>query len=49
MSATYDYEPLARDDAMVHLVDRFLAATVDRITPEKDAILKLFPFGECFV
>ncbi|KAF9228928.1 cytochrome P450 [Gyrodon lividus] len=44
MSAVYDYEPSPRNDPMVHIVDRFLQASVSVITPEKAILLKVFPF-----
>ncbi|KAF9241409.1 cytochrome P450 [Melanogaster broomeanus] len=44
MSAVYDYEPSPRNDPMIHIVDRFLQASVPAITPEKATLLKIFPF-----
>ncbi|KAF9241412.1 cytochrome P450 [Melanogaster broomeanus] len=44
MSAVYDYEPSPRNDPMIHIVDRFLQASIPAIAPEKAILLKIFPF-----
>ncbi|KAF9232016.1 cytochrome P450 [Melanogaster broomeanus] len=44
MSAVYDYEPIPRNDPMVHIVDSFLEACLPGMTPENAILLKTFPF-----
>ncbi|KIK97281.1 hypothetical protein PAXRUDRAFT_239039 [Paxillus rubicundulus Ve08.2h10] len=44
MSAAYDYEPDPRNDPIVHIVDKFLQASIPAITAEKAHLLKIFPF-----
>lgn len=44
MSAVYDYEPRARNDPMVAIVDNYLQASVPGLSPEKTVLLKAFPF-----
>ncbi|KAF8842616.1 cytochrome P450 [Paxillus ammoniavirescens] len=44
MSAVYDYEPSPQNDPMVHIVHRFLQASMPAITVEKALLLKMFPF-----
>ncbi|KIJ15177.1 hypothetical protein PAXINDRAFT_34612, partial [Paxillus involutus ATCC 200175] len=44
MSAVYDYEPIPRNDPMVHIVDSFTQAFIPAVTPEKALLLKFFPF-----
>ncbi|KIJ14780.1 hypothetical protein PAXINDRAFT_12350 [Paxillus involutus ATCC 200175] len=44
MSAVYDYEPSPRDDPMVHIVDRFLQATLPAITAKRMVLFRMFPF-----
>lgn len=49
MSAVYDYEPTARNDPMVSLVDNYLQAAVPGIAPGKTVLLKALPFCKCLV
>ncbi|KAF9228921.1 cytochrome P450 [Gyrodon lividus] len=44
MSAVYDYEPSPRNDPMVHIVDRFLQASLPGMTTGKAILLQIFPF-----
>ncbi|KAF8842611.1 hypothetical protein BDN67DRAFT_341005 [Paxillus ammoniavirescens] len=46
MSAVYDYEPSPRNDPMVHIVHRFLQASMLAMTAKK-VFLKMFPFCKC--
>ncbi|KAF8840184.1 cytochrome P450 [Paxillus ammoniavirescens] len=44
LSAVYDYEPSPRNDPIVHIIHRFLEASIPAVTPEKSLLLKVFPF-----
>ncbi|KAG2336895.1 cytochrome P450 [Suillus weaverae] len=44
LSAVYDYQPSARDDSMVRLVENSQEHGIAIMTPEKAIILKTFPF-----
>lgn len=44
LSAVYDYEPSARDDSVVRLVENSLELGLAVMTPEKAITLKTFPF-----
>ncbi|KAG2126531.1 cytochrome P450 [Suillus clintonianus] len=44
MSVIYDYQPSARDDPLVKIVENALTVGLDIATPERAILLKLFPF-----
>jgi len=46
MSAVYDYEPSARDDPLIRLVDTVMHIATAVLTPERAIMLKAFPFCE---
>ncbi|KIJ08218.1 hypothetical protein PAXINDRAFT_102650 [Paxillus involutus ATCC 200175] len=46
MSVYYDYESSPRNDPMVHIVHRFLQASMPAMTAKKVLLLKMFPFSE---
>ncbi|KAG1739604.1 cytochrome P450 [Suillus lakei] len=44
MSAIYDYQPSARDDPLVRIIENAVAIGLEVMTPERAALLKAFPF-----
>ncbi|KAG1766108.1 cytochrome P450 [Suillus placidus] len=44
MSAIYDYQPSARDDPLVQIMENALIIGVQMVTSERAALLKAFPF-----
>jgi hypothetical protein len=44
MSTIYDYQPSARDDPMVQIVENALIIGLEMMTPERAALLNVFPF-----
>jgi hypothetical protein len=44
MSTIYDYEPSARDDPLVRMMEHTVAVGLEMTTPEKATLLQLFPF-----
>jgi hypothetical protein len=46
MSAVYGYEPSPRDDPLVQLVGKALDFGMRALTPERDMMVKTFPFCE---
>jgi hypothetical protein len=46
MSTIYDYEPSARDDPLVRMMEHTVAVGLEMTTPEKATLLQLFPFCE---
>lgn len=46
MSAVYGYEPRARDDPLVQVVEHAQDLGIAVLTPEKSMMLKTFPFCE---
>jgi hypothetical protein len=46
MSSIYDYQPSARDDPMVQIMENALIIGLEMMTPERAALLNAFPFCE---
>ncbi|KAG1884198.1 cytochrome P450, partial [Suillus subluteus] len=44
MSTIYDYQPGARDDPLVQIIENALIVSRDMITPERAVLLEAFPF-----
>ncbi|KAG1855551.1 cytochrome P450 [Suillus subluteus] len=44
MSVIYDYQPSARDDPLVRIVETAMAIGFEMATPERAILLQLFPF-----
>ncbi|KAG0708656.1 cytochrome P450 [Suillus ampliporus] len=44
LSIVYDYEPKAKDDPIVHVLERYLKQVVTALTPGATAIMETFPF-----
>ncbi|OAX39721.1 cytochrome P450 [Rhizopogon vinicolor AM-OR11-026] len=44
LSVVYDYEPKAKDDRMIRVMQRYLEAVVAGVTPEGTVIMETFPF-----
>ncbi|KAG1733009.1 cytochrome P450 [Suillus paluster] len=44
MSVVYDYQPSARDDPLVRVMENALALGLAVLTPESAVLLKMFPF-----
>ncbi|KAG0702607.1 cytochrome P450 [Suillus ampliporus] len=44
MSVVYDYQPSARDDPLIRVVEHALAIGLEVLTPERAILLKTFPF-----
>ncbi|KAG1855549.1 cytochrome P450 [Suillus subluteus] len=44
MSTIYDYQPRARDDPLVQIIENALMVGLDVMTPERAVLLKAFPF-----
>ncbi|KAG2149337.1 cytochrome P450 [Suillus clintonianus] len=44
MSIVYDYEPKAKDDPIVHVMQRYLDVITAALTPGATAIMETFPF-----
>lgn len=44
LSVIYDYEPKAKDDRMVRIMQRYLEAEVSGMTPGGTVIMETFPF-----
>ncbi|KAG1775727.1 cytochrome P450 [Suillus placidus] len=44
MSAIYDYQPSARDDPLVRIMENAVTVGVEMTTPENALLLQLFPF-----
>jgi hypothetical protein len=49
MSVVYGYEPRARDDPLVQVIEHAQDLGIAVMTPEKSKMLKTFPFCECTV
>jgi hypothetical protein len=46
MSTMLDYQPSARDDPLVRMVEDTVAVGIEMTTPENAILLQLFPFCE---
>ncbi|KAG2136656.1 cytochrome P450 [Suillus clintonianus] len=44
MSVVYDYQPSARDDPLIRIMEKAVEIGLKVITPERAILLKLFPF-----
>ncbi|KAG0697623.1 cytochrome P450 [Suillus ampliporus] len=44
LSVVYDYQPSARDDPLLRIVQNALAVGLEMMTPERAMLLKAFPF-----
>jgi cytochrome P450 len=44
MSAIYDYQPSARDDPLVQIMENAVSIGLEMMTPERAALLNAFPF-----
>ncbi|KAG2069067.1 cytochrome P450, partial [Suillus decipiens] len=44
MATVYDYQPSARDDPLVHIVENALISALEVMTPGRAALLNTFPF-----
>ena len=44
LSILYDYEPKARDDHIVHVMERYLDVVVEALTPGATVVMETFPF-----
>jgi len=47
LSMVYDYEPKAKDDHIVHVVERYMELMIAALTPGATLVMETFPFRMC--